>query len=402
MKLSRLLKKIVVPAVLVFAAVILFLRPAPAIRVPAVVMKPQDASETVLATGRIVGEKTIPLAFPRPGRLARVLVENGDRVKIGQLLMQLENARESIALAQARTALSVAKINLERARTIDLVDARERLRQAEATATYAEANFKRQSELAARNTVTAFQLEQAKKDRDLAVSVLEAARNQLEAVQESQTPLAALRVDQAAADIRRAETDIAETFLRAPSEGRIVEHLVDKGEFVQAGQKAVTFIPDSTRTYAEIQADEVNAGKLAVGQRAVLSSPAFPGKTYPASIERVGAIVDIQRGTFTVRLVTDKLEPELLPESSISVQIVIGEVKGVLLLEQRFLVRETGRAYVFIAENGKARRAEVTVEDLGNGYFGIVSGVPAGASILLPLGLKEGTKVKISSVSADR
>jgi multidrug efflux pump subunit AcrA (membrane-fusion protein) len=72
MKLSRLLKKIVVPAVLVFAAVILFLRPAPAIRVPAVVMKPQDASETVLATGRIVGEKTIPLAFPRPGRLARV------------------------------------------------------------------------------------------------------------------------------------------------------------------------------------------------------------------------------------------------------------------------------------------------------------------------------------------
>jgi HlyD family secretion protein len=402
MKFPRLKKRIVIPALLALAAVILVLKPAPAVRVPAVVIKPQDALETLLATGRIVGEKTIPLSFPLPGRLAGVLVDNGDRVKVGQLLIQLENARETNALAQARTALDVAKLTLERTRTIDLVDARERVRQAEATAAYAEANFRRQSGLIAQNAVTAFQFEQAKKDRDLAASALEAARNQLRSVAESQTPLAALRVDQAAADLRRAETDFAETFLRAPFDGRVVERFADKGEFVQAGQRAVTFIPDTPRTYAEIQADEVNAGKFAVGQRAVLSSPAFPGKTYPASVERIGAIVDVQRGTFAVRLVTDKLEPELLPESSISGQIVIGEVKGVLLLEQRFLVRESGRATVFIAAGGKARPVEVTAADLGNGYFGIASGVSAGTAILLPQGLKEGTRVKIVPVSTDR
>jgi multidrug efflux pump subunit AcrA (membrane-fusion protein) len=396
MKIPRIRKQILVPGLVVLAAAIFFLRPPRAVQVAGVELKPQDALETVLATGRVVGEKTIPLAFPRPGRLARVLVENGDWVKDGQLLMQLENDRELNARAQAKTGLDVAKLGLERAATIDLVDAREKVKQAEATAAYAEANFKRQSELLAQNTVTAFQSEQAKKERDLAVSGLEAARNQLKAAEESQKPLAALRVEQAAADLRRAETDYGETFLRAPFDGQIVEHLADKGEFVQAGQKVVTFIPDTPRTYAEIQADETNAGKFVLGQKAVISSPAFPGKTYPASVERIGSIVDAQRGTFTVRLVTDKLEPELLPESSASVQIVIGEAKAVLLLEQRFLVREAGAATVFIADGSRAKRVPVSVTDLGNGLFGIASGLSSGSIVLLPQGLRDGARVKIN------
>jgi HlyD family secretion protein len=395
MKIPRLKKKIMIPALLVLAAAVLLLRPASAVRVSGIVLKPQDALETVLATGRIVGEKSIPLAFPRPGRLAGVLVENGDRVKDGQLLMQLENAREQNALAQARTSLEVAKLGLERAATTDLIDARERVKQAEATAAYAEANFKRQSELAAQNTITAFQFEQAKKDRDLAVSSLDAARNQLRAAEESQKPLAALRVEQSAVDVRQAETALAETFLRAPFDGRIVEHLADKGGFVQAGQKVVTFIPDTPRTYAEIQADEASADKFVLGQKAVLTSPAFPGKSYPAAVERIGPIVDAQRGTFAVRLVTDKLEPGLLPESSISVQIVVGEARSVLLLEQRFLVREAGRAFVFTADGKKARRVPVAADDLGNGFFGVSSGLSAGMTILLPHGLKDGARVKI-------
>lgn len=392
---SRLNKKIVIPALLVLAAAVLLLRPARAVRVAGVELSLQDATETVLATGRVVGEKTIPLAFPRPGRLAGVLAEDGDRVKDGQLLMQLENAREQNALAQARTSLEVAKLSLERAATTDLVDSRERVKQAEATAAYAEASFKRQSELAAQNTITAFQFEQVKRDRDLAVSSLEAARNQLRAAEDSQKPLAALRVEQSAADVRQAETAFAETFLRAPFDGRIVEHLADKGEFVQAGQKVVTFIPDTPRTYAEIQADEASAGRFALGQKASLSSPAFPGKSYPAAVERIGSIVDAQRGTFTVRLVTDKLEPELLPESSVSVQVVVGEAKAVLLLEQRFLVRETGKAFVFAADGNKARRVPVTAADLGNSFFGISSGLTSGMTVLLPQGLKDGARIKI-------
>jgi HlyD family secretion protein len=394
MKIPRLKAKIAIPVLLVLAAAYL-LRPAPAVRVSGVELKLQDARETVLATGRIVGEKTIPLSFPRPGRLASVLVENGDKVKEGQLLMQMENSREQNALVQARTSLEVAKLGFERASTIDLVDARERVKQAEATAVYAEANFKRQSELAAQNTITAFQFEQVKRDRELAASGLEAARNQLRAAEENQKPLAALRVEQAAADLRQAETAFAETFLRAPLAGQIVEHLADKGEFVQAGQKVVAFIPETPRTYAEIQADESSAGKFALGQKAALTSPAFPGKSYPASVERIGSIVDAQRGTFTVRLVTDQLEPELMPESSVSVQIVVGEARSVILLEQRFLVREAGAAFVLTLEGKKARRVPVTASDLGNGFFGISSGLSAGTTVLLPQGVKDGARVKL-------
>jgi len=395
MKFTKLRKKYLVPALLALGAAIFLLRPTRAIAVSGTELRPQDALETVLATGRIVGEKSIPLAFPRGGRLARVVVENGDRVREGQVLMALESSRERNGLAQAKNALEVARLNLERASTIDLVDAREKLKQAEAAAAYAEANFKRQSELIAQNTITAFQFEQVKKDRDLAASALAAAANQLQSIERTQKPLAGLAVERAASDLKQAETALDESVLRAPFDGQIVEHLADKGEFVQAGQKVVTFIPEMPRTYAEIQAEEVSVGKFSLGQKALISSAAFPETAFPAVVERIGSIVDPQRGTFAVRLAMEKLEPRLLPESSVSVQIVVGAAKGVLLLEQRFIVREAGAAFVFAASGRRARRLPVKVVDLGNGYFGVSEGVSSGTIVLPPQGLEDGVRIRI-------
>ncbi|MDH4197983.1 MAG: efflux RND transporter periplasmic adaptor subunit, partial [Candidatus Aminicenantes bacterium] len=232
------------------------------------------------------------------------------------------------------------------------------------------------------------------RDRELADATLVAAESQLKALQNEERALAELQVAQAENDLRQTEIDLRDTMLRAPFDGQVVEHLAHKGEFVQAGQRIVTFIPATPRTYVEIQVDELNLGRLRPGQKATVTSPAFPGKVYPAAVERVGSIVDSQRGTFTVRLMLDTLEPDLLPESSVSVQAVVGEARGVLLLEQRFVVREGREAFVFTAEDGRAKRRAVVVRDLGNGFFGVDAGLKEGDAVLLPQGLKEGTKVK--------
>ena len=86
--------------------------------------------------------------------------------------------------------------------------------------------------------------------------------------------------------------------------------------------------------------------------------------------------------------------PELLPESAVSVQVVVGEVAGALILEQRFLVFEGRGAFAFKAEGGRARRRAVSVHDLGNGRFKVDAGLEAGDRVLLPQGLKDGMRVK--------
>jgi multidrug efflux pump subunit AcrA (membrane-fusion protein) len=358
----------------------------------------RDAVETVLATGRIVGEKTIPLGFIRPGRIDLEAVQDGDQVKAGQVLMRLDIRQDEIAVALKRTALAVAKLNLEKMRTVDVRDAEQKVRQAQATASYADDFLKRQTELYNQKAIAQFQFDTARRDKELAGAVLDAAQNQLQSLQGPQQALAELEVNQAENDLRKSENDLRDAALAAPFDGRIVDHAAHKGQFVTGGQRIITFIPDTPKTYAEIQVDENNAGRLRLGQIATVSSPAFPGRVFPASVERLGAIVDNQRGTFTVRLALDKLERALLPESSVSVQIVTGEAKGVLLLEQRFIVREGQTAAAFVAEGNRAVRRTITVRDLGNGQFGVESGLRDGALVLLPQGLKDGSRIKVAPI----
>ena len=394
--MSKTLKRrwIVVGAAGILVLVFCVSRSFRSLAVPSITLKAQDAVETVLATGRVAGEKTIPLAFVRPGRVGEELIADGDRVTAGQVLMRQENAREETALARKKTALSVSRLNLEKLKTVALRDQEQKVRQARANAAYAEDYLKRQTELFNEKTITALQFEQARRDRELADATLVAAENQLKALQGEERTLAELQVSQAENDLRQAEIDLRDTMLRAPFDGQVVEHLAHKGEFVQAGQRVVTFIPATPRTYVEVQVDELNLGKLRPGQKASVSSLAFPGKTFPAAVERVGSIVDTQRGTFTVRIMLDTLEPDLLPESSVSAQAVIGEARGVIILEQRFVVREGREAFVFAAEGGRAKRKAVVVRDLGNGLFGVDAGLKAGEAVLLPQGLKDGAKVK--------
>jgi multidrug efflux pump subunit AcrA (membrane-fusion protein) len=358
----------------------------------------RDAVETVLATGRIVGEKTIPLGFIRPGRIDLEAVQDGDQVKAGQVLMRLDIRQDEIAVALKRTALAVAKLNLEKMRTVDVRDAEQKVRQAQATASYADDFLKRQTELYYQKAIAQFQFDTARRDKELAGAVLDAAQNQLQSLQGPQKALAELEVNQAENDLRKSENDLRDAALAAPFDGRIVDHAAHKGQFVTGGQRIITFIPDTPKTYAEIQVDENNAGRLRLGQIATVSSPAFPGRVFPASVERLGAIVDNQRGTFTVRLALDKLERALLPESSVSVQIVTGEAKGVLLLEQRFIVRDGQTTAAFVAEGNRAVRRTITVRDLGNGQFGVESGLRDGALVLLPQGLKDGSRIKVAPI----
>ncbi len=362
--------------------------------VPSLTLQTREAVETVLASGRIVGKITVPLSFVRPGRIAEEFIRDGEAVPAGLVLMRLDARHENRARDRARIILAEARLRKDKLRTTDLADAEEKVRQAGANDTYAGDYFKRQAELFNQNTITRLQYEQSRRDRALAASALSAAENQLKSLREIQTAQADLDIARAESDLKQAEIDLQDTVLKAPVSGRIVSHDAHSGEFVAAGQKVVTFIPDAARTFVEIQVDETQAGRLVPGQKAFVSSAAFPDRIFSGEVERIGAIVDAQRGSFTVRVKLDRFEADLLAESSVSVQIELGRASGILFLEQRFILRENGRTSVFIADGRRARRTPVIVRDLGNGLFECREGLRAGQTVLLPPGMKDGLKVR--------
>lgn len=386
-------------AVVALAVLILGFRAFRSVPAPSTTLQARDAVETVLASGRVIGEKSVPLSFARPGQIAREFIRDGEAVPAGYVLMRQDARREEQALAQARISLSEARLRKEKLRTADIPDAEEKVRQAKAHDVYAADYLKRQSELFEQKAVTLLQFEQARRDRELAASTLAAAENQLRSLRDLQTAQADLAVARAESDIKKAEIDARDTILTAPVAGRIVSHDAHPGEYVQSGQRVVTFIPDAPLTAIEIQVDETNAGRLAPGQKAAVSSAAFPGRIFHGEVERLGAIVDARRGSFTVRLALERFEPDLLPESSVSVQVEIARITGALLLQQRFILRENGRAWVYVVEGRRAKRIPVVVRDLGDGLFECREGLSRGQTILLPQGLKDGLRVKLVPLS---
>ena len=355
----------------------------------------QDALETVLASGRVVGEKSVPLSFVRPGRIAAEFIRDGSRIAAHSVLMRQDTRPLEQALAQAQTALAEARLKKDKLLSVDLADAEEKVRQAKANNAYAADFFSRQTELFAQKSVSLLQYEQSRRDRDLAASALAAAENQLRSLKEVQTVQADLAISKTENDLKKAELDLDDTILTAPAAGMVVSHDAHAGEFVQAGQRVALFIPEAPRTSIEIQVDETNAGRIAPGQPASVTSPAYPGRVFTGKVERLGAIVDAQRGSFPIVIALDRFEPDLLPESSVSAQITTGRATGVLLLEQRFILREGEKASVYIEENGRAKKVPVSVRDLGSGLFECREGLKSGQSVLLPQGLKDGLKIKL-------
>jgi hypothetical protein len=88
--------------------------------------------------------------------------------------------------------------------------------------------------------------------------------------------------------------------------------------------------------------------------------------------------------------------PELLPDQTVTAEIVTGTRDGVLSLDQRFLRFEKGTASVFVCRAGRAQRAAVRVSDLGNGRFVVDEGVSAGDTLLFAVSLKDGAKVSLT------
>ncbi|MDY0205675.1 MAG: HlyD family efflux transporter periplasmic adaptor subunit [Pseudomonas sp.] len=214
----------------------------------------------------------VQVATKYPGRLAEVLVAEGDSVVIGQLLARIDTRTLEAQRTQAQSEVLRAQENVAAAQaTVHLRESERRL---------AGQDLKRFRELYARGHASGQQIDQQQARFDTASAALEASKAQVQAAQAT--------IGSAEAMVAQLASEIDDSSLRAPMNGVVQLRLAEPGEVLGAGGRVFLLI-DPTDQYMNVYLPSAVAGRLAAKDQARIVLDALPEQPLPAEVAFVAA-----------------------------------------------------------------------------------------------------------------
>jgi HlyD family secretion protein len=352
-------------------------RPVEAVRVSR-----QDLLETLVVSGRVLARSKAALGSPVAGRVERVLVEEGDRVRAGQLLVRLDEREAAAAVAEARA-------RLEKTRGADRRAAEEDRRQAALRLAIEERQLARVASLRSEGFVSEREEDDARQARDLARSALAAAT-------ERSLAAAAGGADERAAlaALQSAEARLSQLRVLAPEPALVLVRSAEPGDVVSPGKVLLTLALDR-ETQLIAQPDEKNLPSLRVGQKARGSADAFPDRSFAAEVISISPGVDLARGTVDVKLRVPDPPAELRTDMTLSVELEVGQRKGVLVVPLESVDAAASEPSVLAIRGRRAVRTPITLGARGGGVAEVVKGLGEGDLVVrFPGKTKAGQRVR--------
>lgn len=279
----------------------------------------------VSANGTLQPTRSVNIGSELSGTVKRVLVDVNDRVKTGQVLVELDASKFSDQVARSRASLAAAQaLQAQNAATVK-----------EAKATLAR--FEEVARLSGGKVPSATELDSAR--AALARAVASEAS-------------AAANVTVARATLSTDETNLSKASIRSPLDGVVLSRSVDPGNAVAASLQAVTLfsVAESlAQLKLEASVDEADVGSVKVGQQASFTVSAYPARRFPATTRRVafGSTTTNNVVTYTTTLDVDNADLSLRPGMTAVATIVATERKDVLLVPNtalRFTPTTAGKA----------------------------------------------------------
>jgi HlyD family secretion protein len=344
----------------------------------------------VSTNGKIEPIQNFEAHSPIATTVKRLLVKEGDHVRKGQLLLQLDDADIRSQAARAAAQVKTAEANdsalkhagtqeevltleaqMVKTRTaVDLdqknLEALRRLQQqgAASAGEVQQAENKLHSDQADLTL-----LEQKKKDR---YSPPEAAKIQAQG-EEAQAAYAA------------AEDSLSKSSVRAPFDGVVYSLPVKQGAFVQAGD---LLLQEADLSHVLVRAfvDEPDVGRLQIAQRVEITWDAIPGRTWIGSVSTIPSTVKVRlnRNVGETTCTIDNQDFRLLPNINVGVTIVVAEHENVPTLQRDALHTDDSKPYVFqiVDDHLKRQPVEISLQNLTR--VEIASGLSDGAQVALP------------------
>ena len=302
------------------------------------------------------------------GKLVRLPANIGDRVQRGQVIAQLESADLAAAVARHEAAVAVA---------------REKIADAEARQKLSEATYQRQ----------------------LSLLKISGTSQQLveEALREAQSAAAGVQIsirerELAEAQLRETRVNLSYATITAPISGVIGSVTTQEGETVAAGLNAPTFvvIVDLDRLQVNAFVDEVDIGKVQIGQRVTFNVDAFPAQDFTGTVSAIYPSATIQDNVvkYVVAIAIDDEDRGLLrPEMTASVQIQL-ETRTALAIPARAIRQEGGRSVVHVVNGQQTEVRPIRLGWRDGPWAEVADGLAEGERILLNATVNIGEQAK--------
>ena len=340
--------------------------------------------QTVVASGRVETVSRAQIGSEITGVVLERLVQEGDRVSRGDLLLVLKSDEISAQVRQAEAELKELATTKRPQAEVELANAKVQLEQAQR-----EAARRKNTDL---GILSAEEREKSIESERLARNNLQSAQLKVDALASGQVEETMLRERLAAL-----QAQLAKTKIRAEVSGIILTRNVEPGDLVQPSQTLFTIALNGA-TEIRVPFDERNLPLLAVQQKAAVIADAYPNQPFPAQINFIAPSIDAQRGTVDVRLTVDPVPDFLRQDMTVSVNVETNKRERALVIPNDALSNLSGnRAVVLLVKNGKIQRQQITLGLRGLVMSEVVAGLKEGDQVLADVNskLKDGTRVRL-------
>src|SRR6266404_134875 len=375
--------------------------------------------DTVLsASGYVVAHHKIAVGAKVMGRVAWIGVEKGDKVQQGQVLVRLEDNDFRAQSNQARANLAAAQARLDQlragSRPQEKMKDRAGILQAQATLTNAESEYERAEKLYRAGVSSKAELDRAIAQRDSARALVEAAR-QSSAMTDigpraEEIRAAEAQVRQMKAALDYADTQLANTEIRAPVSGTILQRIVERGEMVSpsafgesGARTSVVALADLNDLQIELDISQADFARLKMDQRAEIIPEAFPNLKYSGFIAEIAPEANRAKATVQVKVKVENPDEQLRPEMNARVNF-LGEEQTAqtksaprVLVPKAAVVRKDGNAFVFVVKSNRVEQRSVRLGDETGEFYYVLEGLSGGESAATTGvdKLRDGDRVKV-------
>jgi len=394
---------------------------APAVEIQRVnAISAASAPEGVVlnAAGYIVAAHRIEVAAKVIGKVKWIGVDKGDHVREGQVIVRLEDDEYQAQLQQAKGQMANLEAKLAQAmhgsRPEEVAQAQANLESAKADMDDAKLSVDRALKLRKEGLTPQQSVDDAQTRYDGAVHRVNSIQKTYELVKlgPRQEEIDSLRgqLEQAKGAVAYAETTLANTVIRAPVTGTILEREVEKGEFVTTsfvgdrGAKGyVVSLADLNDLEVELDIAQNDFAKLHSGQHGTVTTDAFPDRKYDGFIKEISPEANRQKATVQIKVKVTQPDEFLRPEMNASVAFLAdaksdapssaGAPPRPVVIVPAAAVRDNA---VFVFLDGKAVKRAVKVGAASSGGVRIEQGLNGGEDLISnpPPDLKDGAKVR--------
>jgi HlyD family secretion protein len=305
-------------------------------------IRARDLEAIVSASGKIQPVRQVNISANTMGRVTRLAVQEGERVKSGQFLLEIDPRSLSGQIERGEASVAAARSALQQARTA--------VEQANANMSLAQQNLNRQQELSKDGLTTREALERA--ENDLAVRRTDLAARQ----QEVQTREQQIRQEQAA--LSTTQYNLSQVIISSPMDGIVTRRNIEQGENVVVGTMnnagtVLLTVADMSMIQAEVEVDETDIPTVAIGQPAKVTIDAVPDRTFRGHVTEIsnspiqtgnagqGAAAQTQATNFKVVITIDEPVPDIRPGFSCTAEITTATRKNVVAVPiQSLTVRD--------------------------------------------------------------